>query len=102
MVFSLFRGASPSKEKAKFQPLILHCSESSYRRVSDTGGRIGFSAEIKYYLNAVSWVLIRMHHFGNLNPHQIKIRIRIRIRIQIRIKVITRSETGSGSASIYR
>jgi hypothetical protein len=49
MVFSLLRGASPSKEKAKFQPLILHCSESSYRSVSDTGGRIGFSAEIKYY-----------------------------------------------------
>jgi hypothetical protein len=51
MVFSLLRGASPSKEKAKFQPLILHCSESSYRSVSDTGGRIGFSARIKYYLN---------------------------------------------------
>jgi hypothetical protein len=90
MVFSLLRGASPSKEKAKFQPLILHCSESSYRSVSDTGGSIGFSAEIKYYLNAVLWIRIRPH------THQIKIRIRIRI------KVITRSETGSGSASIYR
>jgi hypothetical protein len=94
MVFSLFRGASPSKEKAKFQPLILHCSESSYRSVSDTGGRIGFSAEIKYFFNAVSWVQIRMHHFCNLDPHPHKIQIRIRI------KVITRS--GTGSASVYR
>jgi hypothetical protein len=64
MVFSLFRGASPSKEKAKFQPLILHCSESSYRSVSDTGGRIGFSARIKYCLNVlfsvvVLWIWIR-------------------------------------------
>jgi hypothetical protein len=49
MVFSLLRGASPWKEKAKIQPLMLRCCESSYSRVSATGGRIGFSA--KYFLN---------------------------------------------------
>jgi hypothetical protein len=87
MVFSLFRGASPSKEKAKFQPLILHCSESSYRSVSDTGGRIGFSAEIKYYLNAVMWMWIRI---------VIKIRIRI---ILVNGSTSASNKSGSGSAS---
>jgi hypothetical protein len=44
--------------------LILHCSESSYRSVSDTGGRIGFSAKIKYYFNVLVPVLFRDMDLG--------------------------------------
>ncbi len=40
-------------------------------------------------LPALLWILIRMdpHHFGNLDPHQIKLRICIKVISWIRIHI---------------